>query len=31
VVERVAHEVQHAVPAARVEVHMDPGTDHHHH
>jgi cation diffusion facilitator family transporter len=31
VVERVEHEVEHAVPAARVEVHMDPGTDHHHH
>jgi cation diffusion facilitator family transporter len=31
VVERVQHEVEHTVPAARVEVHMDPGTTHHHH
>jgi cation diffusion facilitator family transporter len=31
IVERVEHEVQHAVPAARVEVHMDPGTAAHEH
>jgi len=28
---RVEHEVAHAVPAGRLDVHMDPGTDHHHH
>jgi cation diffusion facilitator family transporter len=27
----VEHEVGHAVPAGRVDVHMDPGTGHHHH
>jgi cation diffusion facilitator family transporter len=31
VAERVEHEVQHAVPAARIEVHMDPGTTPHEH
>jgi cation diffusion facilitator family transporter len=31
VVDHVAHEVEHAVPAARIEVHMDPGTDPHRH
>ena len=31
VVERVEREVRQAVPAARVEIHMDPGTAHHHH
>jgi cation diffusion facilitator family transporter len=28
---RVEHEVGHAVPAGRLDVHMDPGTEHHHH
>jgi cation diffusion facilitator family transporter len=27
----VEREVGHAVPAGRIDVHMDPGTDHHHH
>jgi cation diffusion facilitator family transporter len=27
----VEHEVGHAIPAGRVDVHMDPGTGHHHH
>jgi cation diffusion facilitator family transporter len=27
----VEHEVGHAVPAGRLDVHMDPGTGHHHH
>jgi cation diffusion facilitator family transporter len=29
--ERVEHEVQHAVPEARVDIHMDPGVDAHEH
>jgi divalent metal cation (Fe/Co/Zn/Cd) transporter len=29
--QRVEHEVGHAVPAGRIDVHMDPGTGHHHH
>ena len=28
---RVEHEVAHAVPAGQLDVHMDPGTEHHHH
>jgi cation diffusion facilitator family transporter len=28
---KVEHEVGHAVPAGRLDVHMDPGTGHHHH
>jgi cation diffusion facilitator family transporter len=31
VAQRVEHEVAHAVPAARVDVHMDPGVDAHDH
>lgn len=31
VAQRVQHEIQHRVPAARIDVHMDPGTDPHHH
>ena len=31
VVEKVEHEVRHTVPAVRIEIHMDPGTGHHHH
>ena len=31
VVEQVEHRLRHTVPAARVEIHMDPGTAHHHH
>jgi cation diffusion facilitator family transporter len=27
----VEHEVGHAIPAGRLDVHMDPGTGHHHH
>lgn len=27
----VEHAVGHAIPAGRLDVHMDPGTDHHHH
>jgi cation diffusion facilitator family transporter len=28
---QVEHEVGHAIPAGRLDVHMDPGTGHHHH
>ena len=28
--QRVEHEVQHHAPVARIDVHMDPGTDPHH-
>ena len=28
---KVEHEVGHAAPAGRIDVHMDPGTEHHHH
>jgi divalent metal cation (Fe/Co/Zn/Cd) transporter len=28
---RVENEVGHAVPAGRLDVHMDPGTDRHRH
>jgi cation diffusion facilitator family transporter len=28
---KVEHQVSHAVPAGRLDVHMDPGTEHHHH
>jgi len=28
---KVEHEVGHAIPAGRIDVHMDPGTGHHHH
>ena len=29
--ERVVHEVAHAVPEARIDIHMDPGTEAHQH
>jgi cation diffusion facilitator family transporter len=29
--QRVEHEIQHHAPVARIDVHMDPGTDPHHH
>ncbi len=29
--QRIEHEVGHEVPVARLDIHMDPGTDHHHH
>lgn len=31
VVERVAHAVSHDISLGRLDVHMDPGTEHHHH
>ena len=31
VVERVTHAVSHEVTVGRLDVHMDPGTEHHHH
>jgi divalent metal cation (Fe/Co/Zn/Cd) transporter len=29
--QRVEHEVSHAVPEARIDIHMDPGVESHEH
>jgi len=31
IAQAVEHEVEHQVPAVRLDVHMDPGTATHHH